>query len=64
MQRELIRAANHRFDGGYAAMLELLKLRVRPTAVVASNDLTAIGIMGALYRRRSAGSGRHVGGGL
>ena len=30
-------------------MLELLKLRVRPTAVLASNDLTAIGIMGALY---------------
>jgi len=46
---ELIRSANHRFDGGYAAMLELLKLGTRPTAVVASNDLTAIGIMGALF---------------
>ena len=30
-------------------MLEILKLRVRPTAVLASNDLTAIGIMGAVY---------------
>ena len=30
-------------------MLELLELRERPTAVVASNDLTAIGIMGALF---------------
>jgi LacI family transcriptional regulator len=30
-------------------MLELLKLRVRRTAVLASNDLTAIGIMGAVY---------------
>jgi DNA-binding LacI/PurR family transcriptional regulator len=46
---EFIRTANHRFDGGYAAMLEILKLPVRPTAVLASNDLTAIGIMGAVY---------------
>jgi LacI family transcriptional regulator len=46
---EFIRPANHRFDGGYAAMLEILKLPVRPTAVLASNDLTAIGIMGAVY---------------
>jgi LacI family transcriptional regulator len=30
-------------------MLEILKMRVRPTAVLASNDLTAIGIMGAVY---------------
>src|SRR5271156_532256 len=46
---DFIRAANHRFDGGYAAMLDILKLPVRPTAVLASNDLTAIGIMGAVY---------------
>jgi len=46
---DYIRPGNHRFDGGYAAMLEILKLRVRPTAVLASNDLTAIGIMGAVY---------------
>jgi DNA-binding LacI/PurR family transcriptional regulator len=44
-----IRAGNHRFAGGYAAMLELLDLRLRPTAVLASNDATAIGIMGAVY---------------
>jgi DNA-binding LacI/PurR family transcriptional regulator len=44
-----IRTGNHRFDGGYAAMLEILKVPVRPTAVLASNDLTAIGIMGAIY---------------
>lgn len=44
-----IRTANHRFDGGYAAMLDILKLPVLPTAVLASNDLTAIGIMGAIY---------------
>ena len=47
--RDYIRAGNHRFDGGYAAMLGILKLPVRPTAVLASNDLTAIGIMGAVY---------------
>ncbi len=46
---EFIRPGNHRFDGGYAAMLEILKMPVRPTAVLASNDLMAIGIMGAVY---------------
>ena len=46
---EFIRAGNHRFDGGYSAMQEILKLQLRPTAVLASNDLTAIGVMGALY---------------
>jgi DNA-binding LacI/PurR family transcriptional regulator len=45
---DLIREGNHRFDGGQAAMIEMLKLRVLPTAVLASNDLTAIGIMGAI----------------
>ena len=30
-------------------MIEMLKLPVRPTAVLASNDLTAIGIMGAVH---------------
>jgi DNA-binding LacI/PurR family transcriptional regulator len=44
-----IRAANHRFDGGYAAMLDILQLPVCPTAVLASNDLTAVGVMGAVY---------------
>ena len=48
-RQEFIRAGNHRFDGGYSAMLEILKMPLRPTAVLASNDLTAIGIMGALY---------------
>ena len=48
-REEFIREGNHRFDGGYAAMLDILKMRVRPTAVLASNDLMAIGIMGAVY---------------
>jgi DNA-binding LacI/PurR family transcriptional regulator len=46
---ELIRMANHRFEGGFAAMQELLALPERPTAVLASNDLTAIGAMSAAY---------------
>ena len=46
---EYIRTGNHRFDGGYSAMLDILKLRSRPTAILASNDLMAIGIMGAVY---------------
>ena len=48
-REDFILAGNHRFDGGYSAMLEILKMPIRPTAVLASNDLTAIGMMGALY---------------
>ena len=44
-----IGAGNHRFDGGYAAMVDILKLKQLPTAVLASNDLTAIGVMRAIY---------------
>ena len=47
--KDFIRVGNHRFDGGFAAMNELLKMSSRPTAVLASNDLTAIGIMGAMH---------------
>jgi DNA-binding LacI/PurR family transcriptional regulator len=47
--RELLRTGNHRIDGGHAAMVEMLKLGNRPTAVLASNDLTAIGVMGAIH---------------
>jgi DNA-binding LacI/PurR family transcriptional regulator len=46
---QFIRSGNHRFDGGYAAMVDILKSRQRPTAVLASNDLTAIGVMRAIY---------------
>lgn len=34
-------------EAGYQAMLELLKLRIRPDAVYCYNDLTAIGAMEA-----------------
>ena len=37
----------HTEEGGYRGAMELLKLRVLPTAVFASNDLCAIGAMNA-----------------
>lgn len=45
---ELIQEGNHRVDGGHEAMQRILASGVRPTAVMASNDLTAIGAMGAI----------------
>lgn len=47
----LIQEANHRADGGHNAMLRILNSGAKPTAVVASNDLTAIGAMGAIHER-------------
>jgi DNA-binding LacI/PurR family transcriptional regulator len=45
----LIQTGNHRIEGGASAMRTLLKLEHRPTAVIASNDLTAIGALGAIH---------------
>jgi DNA-binding LacI/PurR family transcriptional regulator len=45
----LIGNGNHRIEGGAMAMRNLLKLTRRPTAVIASNDLTAIGALGAIH---------------
>jgi DNA-binding LacI/PurR family transcriptional regulator len=43
-----IEEGNHKVDGGLEAMLRLLQRSPRPTAVIASNDLTAIGAMRAI----------------
>ena len=43
-----VQEGNHRHDGGYDAMRRILQSRIRPTAVLASNDLTAIGALGAI----------------
>ena len=51
----MIQEGNHRVDGGHAAMQRILSSGARPTAVLASNDMTAIGAMGAI-----AESGLHV----
>lgn len=47
----LIQEANHRADGGHEAMQRILNSGAKPTAIVASNDLTAIGAMGAIHER-------------
>jgi len=45
---KLVQEGNHRVDGGHDTMKQILNSRKRPTAVMASNDLTAIGAMGAI----------------
>ena len=45
---KLMAEGNHKVDGGHDAMARILAFGVKPTAVLASNDLTAIGAMGAI----------------
>jgi DNA-binding LacI/PurR family transcriptional regulator len=47
----LIEEGNHRMDGGHEAMMHLLDKPVWPTAVLMSNDMTAIGALGAMFER-------------
>ena len=44
-----IEEGDHRVAGGHDAMTRLLARPVRPTAILASNDLTAIGAMNAIF---------------
>jgi LacI family transcriptional regulator len=46
---EFIETGDHRMGGGHDAMTRLLARNSRPTAILASNDLTAIGAMGAIF---------------
>jgi len=41
--------SDHRVEGGHHAMQRILRGGERPTAVLCSNDLTAIGAMGAIH---------------
>jgi DNA-binding LacI/PurR family transcriptional regulator len=41
---------DHTMEGGIAAMETILAGKVRPTAVMCSNDMTAIGVLHKLYR--------------
>jgi DNA-binding LacI/PurR family transcriptional regulator len=41
---------DHTMEGGVAAMEKILAMKNRPTAVMCSNDMTAIGVLHALYR--------------
>jgi LacI family transcriptional regulator len=46
---ELIATGDHTMEGGMRALVELLELQDRPTALVCSNDMTAIGVMREAY---------------
>jgi LacI family transcriptional regulator len=50
-ERELVTEGDHTIDGGLEAMTRLLECPRAPTAVLASNDLTAIGAMRAVRRK-------------
>jgi DNA-binding LacI/PurR family transcriptional regulator len=41
---------NHTMEGGVAAMEKILAAKNRPTAVMCSNDMTAIGVLHAVHR--------------
>ena len=47
----LVRYGNYDADSGREAMRSLLDVTPKPTAVFASNDTIAIGVLGALYAR-------------
>lgn len=48
---EFLRIGNYRISGGETAMSELLELHDRPTAIIAANDLTAIGALRVIHRK-------------
>lgn len=50
--KNYIQTGNHRIEGGEAAMERLLALPHRPTAVLTSNDLTAMGVLRAIYNAK------------
>ncbi|HZQ43502.1 MAG TPA: LacI family DNA-binding transcriptional regulator [Acidobacteriaceae bacterium] len=51
VHRDFIRAGNYRISGGESCMEELLGLAERPTAIMCTNDLTAIGALRVIRRR-------------
>ena len=50
VQAEYLLDGNHTMEGGIAAAERLLSGRKMPTAVMCSNDMTAIGVLHRLYR--------------
>lgn len=46
-----IQKGDHTISGGYQAMLQMLAGNPRPTAVITSNDLTAIGALRAMHEK-------------
>ena len=49
VDKNLIVEGNHTIEGGIAALGQLLSLPARPTAVLCSNDMTALGVMRKSY---------------
>lgn len=47
--KEYIVAGDHTMEGGMTALTRLIGLRERPTAVLCSNDMSAIGVMREAY---------------
>jgi len=69
VEPNMVQEGNHRVEGGRDAMQRMLDSTAngaRPTAVMASNDLTAIGALGAIHdagcesRRTSRSSGMTI----
>ena len=48
--KRLVEDGDHTVEGGLAAMTRMLESKCSPTALLASNDLTAIGVMRAVRR--------------
>ncbi len=48
VNHDFMRVGDYRFTGGEAAMIELIRLTDRPTAILTANDMTAIGALRAL----------------
>jgi len=49
VEPEYIVEGDHRLEGGKSALQKLAELRERPTALLCSNDMTAIGVMREAY---------------
>jgi len=49
VESEMIEKGDHRIEGGIFAMRNLLRLPEPPTAVMTSNDMTAIGALGTIH---------------
>jgi LacI family transcriptional regulator len=52
--KQLIVEGDHTIEGGMGAMKSLLALRNRPTAMLCSNDMTALGVMHRCYEEHIA----------
>jgi DNA-binding LacI/PurR family transcriptional regulator len=50
IQKRLVVEGDHTLEGGARAMQSLLALPKRPTAVLCSNDMTALGVMHACHK--------------